>query len=161
MTPRSIPIDANYQLLEIMDDILDDVYRQNVDNIRVAKTCVDRLTVWSSTLPQLLCKTSDQSTMHISYQEQAIGNLHVACSYYFTVILATRHFLICHCLQKHAHVEAASRDELHENSLFANTINTDVAMLAKSCEDAAVFMVSACHDALGQDMLLDNMCLIQ
>lgn len=137
--------------------------RQNNGDFASAKACFDRLTAWSSMLPRFLrAATSEQPAPVISHQELTLGNLHVACSYYFAVVLVTRPFLVCHCLSKQSQREAAFRSESgNDPSSATATVNADIAMLAKSCEDAAVFMASACHDALEEETMLDNMCLIQ
>ncbi|KIW93546.1 uncharacterized protein Z519_06151 [Cladophialophora bantiana CBS 173.52] len=37
----------------------------------------------------------------------------------------------------------------------------EITLLAKRCEDAAVYMTDTCNEVLEQNMLLDNMCLVQ
>lgn len=97
----------------------------------------------------------------MSYQERILGNMQVACSYYYAIILATRPYLVYHSLQKHAGTKAPPSAEAEDGMTSVEAAYADVAMLAKSCEDAAVFMASACHEVLEEDLLLDNMCLIQ
>jgi hypothetical protein len=151
-------------MLEVVDDILANVHWQTPNNPATAKAIIDRLRQWSITLCPSLPTASDQTTRSsMSHQELTLANLQVTCSYYYGVILATRPFLSYQALQKQATVERTAEPDNNGGETSASGVasSPDMALLTKSCEDAAVFMISACRSALEEGALLDNMCLLQ
>ena len=116
------------------------------------------LSRWSDHLPALL-RTPNFETDNLSEaQERIIGNLHVACSYHFAVILVTRPFLISTLsirlarLHQTLSVSAAGSD-LQEDAAHSR--------LAAACIDSAVYMLQTCLEVHQHDLLLRNMGILK
>jgi hypothetical protein len=161
-TARSQSIDSIYKLLDIADDALF-VDWQSPNNPGSAKTTIYRLAQWSRSLSSRPLVDSHVTATPASHQEIALANLQLTCSYYYATILATRPFLCLNCLHKRAVTQDTASSSSYPAPTPASVLkpDSDLALLTKSCEDAAVFMISACHDALQEGHLLDNMCLLQ
>lgn len=161
-TARSQSIDSIYKLLDIADDVLV-VDWQNPNSPSSAKATIDRLAQWSGSLSSSPLVDSHVTATPASRQEIALANLQLTCSYYYATMLATRPFLCLSCLHKRAATQdtASSLSYPAQTPASAVTPDSDLALLTKSCEDAAVFMIGACHDTLQEGHLLDNMCLLQ
>ena len=155
-------MDSTYQLLDIADDILV-MYSQAPSNLTSAKALVDRLTIWSMAFSPGVTTASDQNQPPISVQETTLARLQVMCSYYYSLMFTTRPFLCIESLKKYAETRDTPVPDSDAGgiSISAMAFEPDLALLTKSCEDAAVFMIGACHDALEEGVLLDNMPLLQ
>src|SRR5690242_12602420 len=97
---RSLPVEVSYRLLRITDTIMENIRHQKNADSTSARICLDHLKPWSSSLPSCLRTASQENSTDVSYRDQVIGNLHVACAYYFSVILITRPFLVHFLLRK-------------------------------------------------------------
>jgi hypothetical protein len=105
----------------------------NLDSA-AAESFLSRLRQWNETsLPPELrdCNPLDR--------ELFIGAAHVACTYYFTIILVTRPFLITHLLTQ---IRRKRRPSVEP----ADTAR--IPDLAQACVDAAVYTVAAVESAL-------------
>jgi hypothetical protein len=162
-TTRGQAVESIYELMEITDDVLVNVDWQTSSNPASAKAIIGRLTQWSTSLPQDFFAASDQTISVACRQELILANLQVMCSYYYAVIMATRPYLAFQSLQNQAIKKDTTEldSDARETPAPSVVIDSDPALLSKSCEDAAVFMISTCHDALKEGALLDNMCLLQ
>ncbi|KXH65751.1 hypothetical protein CSAL01_05548 [Colletotrichum salicis] len=126
-----------------------------------AQQFLDEIRRWSKDLPTALRQRPKRGTAHSDHsqnREVAIGNIHVACTYYFGIILTTREFLIEHIMPQinndmpvmdHHDVEGGAEDE------------KSVAELSDACVDAAVFMAEMCADALDSRTIMGNMCILK
>jgi hypothetical protein len=98
-----------------------------------------RLQSWNRTLPPELTRHSLQGKTLSSYEKELfIGATHVACSYYFAIILVTRPFLIAHLVSQ---IRRRRRPSMDSN-------NSAAPELAQACIDAAKFMADACAMAI-------------
>ena len=89
-------------------------------------------------------------------QLQLMGNVHLGCIYYFTVMLATRPYLISHIvsqLQKTKPVPSNNTQSLVDPER--------VSKLAQVCLDAAMTLSNLTHLVYSQDGFLGNVCLIK
>ncbi|KAI8271057.1 Filamentous growth regulator 27 [Colletotrichum sp. SAR11_239] len=93
-----------------------------------------------------------------SDRETTIGNIHVACTYYFGIITTTREFLIQHIMpQIDGRVEAG----MMTDGCLVSEDNEKTAELAKVCVDAAAYMAEMCSDALDTGVIMGNMCILK
>jgi hypothetical protein len=119
---------------------------------------LQRLQQWSKTLPQELRRNTETvvvpSTATID-RELVVAGTHVACTYYFAVILATRRFLTLYLL-----------DQLKQRSskgVTASMSHSDdkTSSLAFVCLNAAISISKVVHSAIISEVVLNNMCLIK
>ncbi|KAJ5555438.1 Aldolase-type TIM barrel [Penicillium sp. DV-2018c] len=83
---------AVISLCRIFEQILTDVYMKQVISINVAETISNQHRAWVRTLPTILKMTTERSE-HKS-MESSLAAAHVFGSYYWSIILLTRPFLI-------------------------------------------------------------------
>jgi hypothetical protein len=148
--------------LKVTDHIVDVLHQQQIPDANMARRLLEELTSWSVSLHPTLRSGSSQKLPESMNPELMIGNMHVACSYYFGVMLVTRPFLLHHLKVTPSEQTTTARTRIH--SLQSATVPSDgpeIAELAKGCENAAVFMLEACHNILQAGLILSNMCLLQ
>lgn len=159
---RALPVDASYRLLAVTDPIMENIRHQKNVDVQSAQASLDCLNTWSSSLPSCLRTASQENSTDVSHRDQLVGNLHVACAYYFAVILVTRPFLVHFLLGKDQEVhKMSSLNAAQPPDSVDVDINPEIELLAKTCEDAAVFLVHDCQDVMEKDLLLDNMTFLQ
>lgn len=147
-----------FGICSVMQDIIQFLYKgQNVD-ITSAQRFLKLLSQWKENLPEEINEYCQALGSPINPLEQAfvIGNIHLACVYYFAVILITRPFLISHMM-----MQLRSRDEQNPSANREVSKNEDVYRLAQACIDAAIYMAQICHDAVKSGLFLGNMCIIK
>ncbi|UKZ81555.1 hypothetical protein TrVFT333_009327 [Trichoderma virens FT-333] len=127
-----------------------------------AEEFLKKLRDWAQGLPpalrQLLTRHND-GYVEDNHQQAAIGNIHVACNYYFGVMLVTRQFLISEAITWLQQRQANRGGQ--EKSFGLSPSDVKAQELARVCTDAATFLVQMCHDAGTSDFLLGNMCILQ
>ncbi|RFU27094.1 hypothetical protein B7463_g9244, partial [Scytalidium lignicola] len=149
---------AVFSACSITQDIVQYLYTSRNVDITSAKKCLKQLGQWKSSLPNEVCGFTQPSGTTISPVEQAlvIGNIHVACVYYFSVILITRSFLISHLmlhLRRRAEQDLATTEEPSEYG--------DIFRLSQVCIDATIYLAQMCNDAIQSGFFLGNMCIIK
>ncbi|RAQ46321.1 hypothetical protein AFGD_000634 [Aspergillus flavus] len=116
---------------------------------------------WSQALPdklRLRPRKEPNLGLNPDYRENMIGNIHVACTYYFGVILVTRQSLIQHIMPQirgKRPRKTTLRQETNEEG------NEKVAELSSVCTDAATYMAQMCCDAAEAGILWGNMCILK
>lgn len=118
-----------------------------------AETFLQRLRKWNETLPVELRHFASMKTATLGPpdRELFIGATHVACTYYFTIILVTRPFLISHLVtQLRRRKPSSDRPE-----------PSHVSDLAQACLDSAMYMAKAGYVAINSNILSNNMCLLK
>ncbi|KAH8898694.1 hypothetical protein GQ53DRAFT_710588 [Thozetella sp. PMI_491] len=146
---RHLAVRANFHLCSILEDVVRHLDEKRGISISAAEQFLNRFQRWSDSLPARLRKFSVLSPLAPAEHEVAIGNLRIACHYYFAVILVTRPALIAHLLPKLR----------HEHPQDPRT--RESAKLARVCVDAAILMARLCRDAVEADIVIDNMCLLK
>lgn len=113
---------------------------------------------WSQNLPAELrqrLSMDNELDSGSSSREVMVGNIHTAGTYYFSIILVTRHFLIQHIMpQLRGH-----RTKQPETDNQAGI--GKVAELSDVCVHAATFMAQMCYEAMENEIFLGNMCIIK
>jgi hypothetical protein len=127
---------------------------------KAAENFLQMLREWSQALPVGLRQrpAKDQSSIKPTYREVSIGNIHVACTYYFGVILTTRHFLIQHTTPL---LRGRPQQPGYRGRGFRSEESDKVAEMAHVCIDAAIFMAQMCSQAAESGVLLGNMCILK
>lgn len=118
---------------------------------------LQRLQKWSHSLPKVL-RTSNDADLTVSTavdRERFIGGTHVACEYYFAVILATRRFLTLHLLNQLQ--ERMSSDA----SVSKSSKEDKTSDLAYVCLNAAINLAGVGHNAMKSNQMLNNMCMLK
>ncbi|GLI78953.1 hypothetical protein PoHVEF18_007275 [Penicillium ochrochloron] len=157
-TPAEVGLVASYQLSLIVDEITNRLYSEKAASIEKADMLLAKLNRWSDQLPECLRTPSSKNEDSDAVQERIIGNMHVACSYHFAVILVTRPFLISTLSVRLARLhQAFSSDGASE------TLEEDPAhsRLAAACIDSAVYMLQTCKEIHQSELLLRQMCLLK
>lgn len=157
-TPAEVGLIASYQLSLIVDEITNRLYSEKAASIEKADLLLAKLNRWSDQLPECLRTPSTKNEDSDAVQERIIGNMHVACSYHFAVILVTRPFLISTLSVRLARLhQAFSTDGASE------TLEEDPAhsKMAAACIDSAVYMLQTCKEIHQSELLLRQMCLLK
>lgn len=150
---------ASYHLSLILDEIINRLYGEKAASAETADILLGKLNTWSECLPQSLRTSSlEQHENESVAREHTLGNMHVACSYHFAVILVTRPFLISalsvrlarlhHSLSNNSPREAPEEDPAHSR-------------LAAACIDSAVYMLQTCLEVHQSGLMLRNMCILK
>lgn len=148
---------ASYQLSLILNEIVSRLYGDKAASIEVAEALLSRLNRWSEHLPTSL-RTQAEDENPNEAQERVIGNLHVACSYHFAVILLTRPFLIStlsiRLARLHQSLSVTGTGDIPEEEPAHSR-------LAAACIDSAVYMLQTCLEVHQSELLLRNMCILK
>lgn len=148
---------ASYQLSLIIDEITSRLYSEKAASAETADLLLTKLNRWSDQLPECL-RTPSANEDSDAAQERIIGNMHVACSYHFAVILVTRPFLI-----STLSVRLARLHQAFSLNGASETLEEDPAhsRLAAACIDSAVYMLQTCKEIHQSELLLRQMSLLK
>ncbi|KAJ5083334.1 hypothetical protein N7456_012761 [Penicillium angulare] len=148
---------ASYQLSLILNQIVNRMYGDKAASIDSAELLLAKINQWSENLSTPL-RTQDNDENPDEAQEHVIGNLHVACSYHFAVILLTRPFLI-----STLSVRLAQLHQSHSVNEIGRIPEEEPAhsRLAAACIDSAVYMLQTCLEVHQSGLLLRNMCILK
>lgn len=161
-TPCLLALDAIYRLFVTMDSVTYETTRERGANAESANIILEKLKDWSKNLdPSLRSAPTDISRMRLD-RSLVLGNVHLACFYYFAVMLITRPYLIYHLQSK----EFLGRYTESTNSVpfppnMTPGTKAEISRLAETSVESAVFLIETCQEALQKNILLDNMCLLQ
>ena len=152
--PRQTALQATYDVCPFLDEL---EQKHCIQSISATEDFLQRLQQWSKALPAEL-RQSTQAEALVSTttdRELLIGGTHVACTYYFAVILATRRFLTLYLL-----------DQLKERSPTsleapAQQLDEKTSSLAFVCLNAAISLTEAVSNVIMNDSALRNMCLVK
>ncbi|EME81416.1 uncharacterized protein MYCFIDRAFT_140761, partial [Pseudocercospora fijiensis CIRAD86] len=126
-----------------------------ISDAATAESFLQRLRTWNDSVPSELRHFAavKDVTLGPAEREQFIGSVHVACSYYFTIILVTRPFLISHLLSQIRRRRPPSLDKPNQTSAVSD--------LAQACLDSAVYMAKTGYMGISSAILSNNMCLLK
>lgn len=119
-----------------------------------AEKFLKRLRQWNTTLPPELRHFAGmrEAPLDPPQREMFIGATHVACTYYFTIILVTRPFLISHLVSQ---IRRRRRPSMGQSE------PPHVSDLAQACIDSARYMAKTGYMAINSMILSNNMCLLK
>ncbi|KAJ6029717.1 hypothetical protein N7499_000864 [Penicillium canescens] len=149
---------ASYHLSFILDEIINRLYSEKAASTETADLLLGKLNRWSEHLPHSLRTTSSEHENESAIRQHTIGNMHVACSYHFAVILVTRPFLI-----SALSVRLARLHQSLSSGVSSEPPGEDPAhsRLAAACIDSAVYMLQTCLEVLQSGLLFRNMCILK
>ncbi|KAF7197417.1 putative transcriptional regulatory protein [Pseudocercospora fuligena] len=126
-----------------------------ISDAATAESFLQRLRTWNDSVPAELRHFASvkDTTLGPADREQFIGSVHVACSYYFTIILVTRPFLISHLVSQIRRRRRPSLDKANQTSAVSD--------LAQACLDSAVYMAKTGYMGISSAILSNNMCLLK
>jgi hypothetical protein len=150
-----LAVNANFGLCTIIESILRSINQQPNLDVVSTQGLLRQLNQWSNDLPPETRLCSLGITILSADHEKALGNIHVACMYYFTVMLLTRPFLIRYLMSR-----LPNMSEQREEAINLG-ISPEFSKLAYVCIDAAMFTANICHNALTAGLFLDNMCILK
>lgn len=153
-------LSSTYEASTVLESIVHKAAQDSNMDASTAGNFLQMLREWSQALPPVLRQKPQRDPIPLgpTYREASIGNIHVACAYYFGVILTTRHFLIQHTMPllrkppQHGGPNSKSQNSRH---------GSKVAEMAHVCIDAAVYMAQMCSEAVDTGVLLGNMCILK
>lgn len=157
-TPSEAGLVASYQLSLVLEEIIGRLYSEKAASTETADLLLAKLNRWSDHLPESLRTSASAREEPDVAHERIIGNVHVACSYHFAVILVTRPFLISALSVRLA--------RLHQSltpTRAGETLEEDPAhsRLAAACIDSAVYMLQTCIEVHQSGLLLRNMGILK
>jgi hypothetical protein len=94
-----------------------------------------------------------------SNQRHVIRNTHVACSYYFCMMILTRPFLITSIQQRCSRAGEATVVDGSPSELKDSSVNAEIMQGTLASIDAAVNAIQLTHELLVTGMLFNNMVL--
>jgi hypothetical protein len=128
--------------------------RSNAPFVPLTKLAHELQTATSNIPPELRQVTSTG----VSRKGDAIRNAHVACTYYFSMMLLTRPFLVA-CTRQRCK-RAATNPTARESDSAEPVPSTDMLHGALASIDSAIHTIQLVHDLLTADMLFNNMALV-
>ncbi|KAF2757414.1 hypothetical protein EJ05DRAFT_453212 [Pseudovirgaria hyperparasitica] len=158
----SLAIDATYEMSCLVDSMESRLWSSKSVECQPAEDFLHELRKWSQKLPPELRRFSSDN-MFVSSpadRELLVGAAHVACVYYFAVILVTRPFLTSHIMLKLRDRARKSHNHAVADS-SASIERAKVANLAQVCVESATYMAIMAHRAMEAGILLRNMCLMK
>lgn len=157
-TPRDMALNASFGACSLIAEIMQTLDADNTMDLTFADHTLKRLRDWSSSLPNDIKRFTKESDTPLTVldQERVIGNIHVACVYYFAVMLVTRPFLISHLMAN----LPGSTAEIPDTPTTAKE-QAEIVNMAEACLDSAVYMAQICHEALQSGLFLNAMPLMK
>ena len=153
-TARGRALQAIFNICPYLDELEQKNCRQDVT---AAENFLQRLQRWSKSLPGDLRSGTEVNVVRSSTadREMFLGGTHVACVYYFAVILTTRRFFTLYLL-----------DRLHEQTEIDQAsrkpkMDDKTTSLAHVCLNAAVNLAKVGNNAMTSNQMLNNMCLLK
>jgi hypothetical protein len=150
-----LAVNANFELCTLIESILRRISQKPSLDVVSTQGLLRQLNQWSNDLPLETRLCSIGITTMSADHEKALGSIHVACMYYFAVMLLTRPFLIQHLMSR-----LPNLSEPREETIDLEA-SPEVTKLAYVCIDAAMFTAHICHNALTAGLFLDNMCILK
>ncbi|KAJ5762573.1 uncharacterized protein N7511_005955, partial [Penicillium nucicola] len=149
---------ASYHLSFILDEIVNRLYSEKAASTETADMLLGKLNYWSENLPRSLRTRALGQEDESAARKHIIGNMHVACSYHFAVILVTRPFLISalsiRLARLHQSLSTGTASEPPEE-------DSAHSRLAAACIDSAVYMLQTCLEVLQSGLLFHNQCILK
>jgi hypothetical protein len=153
---------ANYDLCFHLEQISQVITKRSSLDIDTAEEYLQNLREWARSLPEVLREAIAREPgqrVRDAHRRRTIGNVHVACGYYFGVLLLTRPFLVanvCGRLQRARHGRSTSA-----STGINDSGDLKVDDLSQTCLGAAVYLTQMCQDAASIDLLLGGESILQ
>lgn len=144
-------VDAMFSICPFLDELEHNGSEQSVASL---ESFLHRLQQWSKNLPDELRRYSGNPSTRdrTATRELYLGAAHVACIYYFTIILATRRYLTLHLLPQVRRRYSNDRTPQEQSS---------VVSLAQVCLNAAISLSQVGYHAMQSQKMLKSMCIMK
>lgn len=151
---REMAIQATFDACPFLDELESKNCKLDMAS---AESFLQRLQKWSKALPPELRSSTDVNLLKPTSADREIfvSGTHVACVYYFAVILATRRFLTLYLLDRLQ--ERAALDHPSQGSPKKDKMSS----LAHVCLDAATNLAKVGNNIMVSGQMLNNMCLLK
>lgn len=161
-TDEPSALDATYSLFLTVNSLRRSAHNERAISAKSANRILRGLKDWSAQVDPGLRAAPGPGTPKVMNQTYVIGNVHLVCFYYYTVLIIARPYLIHHLLSKESAQSGRGRgDAAPVPPHMSSSTEEEITELSNTCMDASVFLLETCHEALQKDFLLDNMCLLQ
>lgn len=130
--------------------------RGNKVDIRTAEAILEDLGRWKQSLPEAIQPSASGTwgtDLSTGERQFLIAKLHMACIYYFSVLLVTRPFLIASLLGRYRSSSGICSP--------AATTNTKVSRLAQACIASAKYITEACSKSVESGVIFGSMTILQ
>lgn len=148
---RGLGLQSIFEICPFMDELETTICKQDAE---AAENFLQRLQKWSKALPKEIRTTDVKGPEASLNREKSIGRMHVACVYYFAVILVTRRFLTLYLLDR---IQSRTSSEQEPKS----KLDEKTTSLAYVCLDGAVNLAQVGHNTMISNQMLKNMCLLK
>ncbi|KAB8239694.1 uncharacterized protein BDW43DRAFT_258899 [Aspergillus alliaceus] len=158
---RTLAINAAYEASSVLEAIVQRLAEGEKFDTNSADHFLQIWHEWSQALPdklRLRPRKESEPGFNSKHREDMIGNIHVACMYYFGVILVTRQSLIQHIMPQIRGKQLKKRPSRQDNGEEGTE---KAAELSSVCTDAATYMAQMCCDAAEAGILWGNMCILK
>lgn len=151
---RGKALQASYNLCLLSDGLRDRDSRQRPQS---TETFLQRLQAWCKALPQELRLNSERlkAPLQIDDRNCLMASTHVACFYFFVIIICTRNYLL---LPSKSNIGRPRRSMTRPSKLDKSS--TDM-QLANVCSGAAVNLAETAHVAVCVDNTPGNLCIMK
>ncbi|KAF2012454.1 hypothetical protein BU24DRAFT_411825 [Aaosphaeria arxii CBS 175.79] len=140
----------------ILERIIDEIYTKGSPSLQHLEVIGQELQTSTSNIPPELRTVENPER---PTQREVIRNTYVACSYYFSMMLLTRPFLLAVIRRQY---EEASDMVVDRSQLDKNKTQdgTDIDQGALTSIESALHTIQLVHELLTANMLLGNMVLV-
>lgn len=142
----------------ILERAVSEIYTKNTASLAHLQSLARELQAATSSVPSQLRTVS--SNTDGPEQRQVIRNAHVACSYYFIMMILTRPFLLS-CIQQQCSSEGEGFSATdRERNAGDSATSAEITQGALASIDSAIHVIKLVYELLESDMLFNNMVLI-
>ncbi|KAK9771621.1 putative Zn(2)-C6 fungal-type domain-containing protein [Seiridium cardinale] len=147
---------------QLIENIVQQLRSRHVLHVPTAEVSLENLREWTRSLPATarVFRVAGNTEMDSAERQALVGNTHVSCVYYFSVMLITRPFLVAYLLSR---LRGRAPDHLIENPDEATDMtikNNIVSKLAQVCVSSATYMADMCRKAQQFGFSFGNLCLM-
>ncbi|KAH7035967.1 FMN-dependent dehydrogenase-domain-containing protein [Microdochium trichocladiopsis] len=156
-------ISAMSQGCTLIENVVHTLKNGGILHVPTAEKLLGQLRQWTRSLPEALRKFSfeDEPNLEPANRQLLIGNIHIACLYYFAVLLVTRPYLVAYLMSR---LRGKAPDHLIDDPDAASDLrikNNKVSKLAQVCVSSACYMCETLQKLKLSNFRFGNLCLIQ
>jgi len=147
-------LDASFELSTMIEEFTSQGRTDLSASLPASEEMLQRIRRRMNTFPNSYrsIKVTDLATLQPDGLAGMIGNVHLACIYYFAVMLIARPYFMASMVTR---MKAAGTGTMRTKQV------TEFNQMAEACIDAAVFMATMAKGALNAGILLANMVILK
>jgi len=154
---QQLAVTEAVRAFSILERTVSEIYTKNTASLAHLESLARELQAATSSIPpELRTVTAAESPE----QRHVIRNAHVACSYYFSMMILTRPFLISCIQQKCGRAGDKSRADVPLTEGEDSPLSPEITQGALASIDSAIHVTQLIHELLTTHMLFNNMVLI-